>query len=94
MTTSKCSSCTAEIIWGYNLKTGKCIPVDCNAPIVDSSIIYVLRQRQGDGVVEAGRIQPNEVERLRAEGLRVGVNHFQTCPNAKHHRKKENEQQQ
>lgn len=88
MTLSKCSSCGAEIVWGYNLKTDRRIPVDCNAQVDDKAVCYVLRPRQSDGVVEAGRIEPNEVDRLRAEGLKVGVNHFQTCPNARQHNRR------
>jgi hypothetical protein len=77
---SKCKSCGAAIIWSQTSKE-KWIPLDI---VVERRAIYYTRRLVMDSLISG----KDEAKLDRIEIVPTYTVHFQTCPNANHHRKK------
>ena len=76
---SKCKSCGADIIWSKTSKE-KWIPLDV---AVERRAIYYPRTLVMDSLISG----KEEAKLDRIEIVPTYTVHFQTCPNAKQHRK-------
>ena len=77
--TAKCKSCGAPIIWSKTAK-GKWIPLDTD---VQRRAIYYTRTLVMDDLISG----KEEAKLDLIEIVPTYSVHFQTCPNAKQHRK-------
>lgn len=73
-----CSSCGASIYWAQT-ESGKSMPVD-SVPVAGGNVVLYDR----GGSVRARILKKDE---LPAFGEKTRTSHFQTCPNAKRHRR-------
>lgn len=81
--TSACRSCQAEIVWTIT-KNGKQMPCDLQASAEGGFYLFRLADK-----IEAVHVDGGDprVARAQKRGDKRYASHFQSCPNAKHHRK-------
>lgn len=76
---SECGSCKAPIRWGKWLTSGKAMPVDAE-PVPEGTVVLILRN--GKELLIEKFYEPKH-----GTGRNRYTSHFQSCPNAKQHRR-------
>jgi hypothetical protein len=88
MTTSKCRTCGAPIIW-VKTEYGKAIPLDADPRVGGNVQLLDAGDRKAapeNGIAHV--IGPAAIELFRRAGVALWVSHFSTCPQAAQHRRK------
>ena len=81
VSTSRCRSCGAEIIWAMVEKSGRTMPIDA-VPVPDGNVEAVVKPWRGEGE----RLVVTDVyaaDQLFIPTHETWVAHFATCPHAK-----------
>jgi len=77
----ECRSCHATIIFATHPRTGRAMPINVNPDPVAGNILLDF----DDGNHQV--LGPDDAELARAEGAKLHLSHFVTCPNRDQHRK-------
>jgi hypothetical protein len=81
---AKCRSCPAPVMWATHVETRRANPLDAQ-PSPDGNC--EVRRGVHSTTLYYRMLSGEELERARAEGKRLYLSHFATCPNARRHRK-------
>ena len=77
----ECKSCHASIIFATHPRTGRAMPINADPDPIQGNIL--LDFETGDHQV----LCPEAAHLARAEGAKLHLSHFATCPNRAQHRK-------
>ena len=74
-----CNSCSAPIIWATNARTGRKMPLNAEPDPVAGNVLVC------DGTADV--LREHDAAEARANGVKLHLSHFATCPAAEKHRR-------